>query len=98
MSSLKPELPEIPESERSALVEALREVIAWQAQRIDELEQEILKLKGETRRPKITPSQMDKNTNPPAEPGEDNPEGGGKPSGRPVKKGPKRGENGPAQD
>jgi hypothetical protein len=55
MSSLKPELPKIPESERSALVEALREVIVWQAQRIDELEQEILKLKGETRRPKINP-------------------------------------------
>jgi hypothetical protein len=91
MSSLKPELPEIPESERTALVEALREVIVWQAQRIDELEQEILKLKGETRRPKITPSQMDKNTNPPDELGEDNPEGGGKPTGRPVKKGPKRG-------
>jgi hypothetical protein len=63
MSSLKPELPQIPESERSALVEALREVIAWQEQRIDELEQEILKLKGETRRPKITPSQMDKKLN-----------------------------------
>jgi hypothetical protein len=71
MSSFKPEIPEIPEipeSERSALVETLREVIVWQAQRIDELEQEILKLKGETRRPKIIPSQMDKNTNPPAEP------------------------------
>jgi hypothetical protein len=32
MNSLKPELPEIPESERSALVEALREVIVWQEQ------------------------------------------------------------------
>jgi hypothetical protein len=38
MRFLKPEIPEIPESERSALVEALREVIVWQAQRIDELE------------------------------------------------------------
>jgi hypothetical protein len=68
MSSLKPELPEIPESERSALVEALREVIVWQEQRIA-VEQEILKLKGETRPPKITPSRMDKNTTPPDEPG-----------------------------
>jgi hypothetical protein len=35
------------------------ELLAWQQIQIDKLEQEILKLKGETTKPKIKPSKMD---------------------------------------
>ena len=62
MESLKPAMPDVPDNERSPLVDALLEIIAWQQKRIDELEQQILKLKGETTRPKIKPSTMDKET------------------------------------
>jgi hypothetical protein len=37
----------------------LLELLAWQQKQIDRLEQEILKLKGETTKPKINPSKMD---------------------------------------
>jgi hypothetical protein len=63
MKSPKPPLPDVPDSERSPLVAALLEIIAWQQKRIEELEQQILKLKGETTKPKIKPSTMDKETN-----------------------------------
>ena len=53
MESLKPAMPDVPDSERSPLVDALLEIIAWQQKRIEELEQQILKLKGETTKPKI---------------------------------------------
>jgi hypothetical protein len=59
MRSLKPDLPPIAEKERTPLIDVLLELLAWQTQRIDELEQEILKLKGETTKPKIQPSKMD---------------------------------------
>ncbi len=45
-----PELPPITENERTPLVDVLLEVSAWKDQRIEELEQEILKLKGEINR------------------------------------------------
>lgn len=60
MNSLKPELPKISNEERTPLIDVLLELLAWQQRRIDELEQEILKLKGETIKPEIKPSRMDK--------------------------------------
>ena len=62
MESPKPPMPDVSDSERSPLVDALLEMIAWQQKRIEELEQQILKLKGETTKPKIKPSTMDKET------------------------------------
>jgi hypothetical protein len=62
MSSPKPELPNIKEEDRTPLVDVLLELLAWQSQQIDELEQEILKLKGETTKPEVKPSAMDKST------------------------------------
>ena len=60
MNTPKPKLPKIVESERTPLVDVLLELLAWQSQRIDELEQEILKLKNETLKPIISATQMDK--------------------------------------
>jgi hypothetical protein len=60
MNTPKPELPEITESERIPLVIVFLELVAWQYQRIEELEQEILKLKNETLKPIISPTKMDK--------------------------------------
>jgi hypothetical protein len=61
MNSPKPESPLISEIERTPLVDALLEIIAWQNDRIAGLEQQILKLKGETTKPEVKPSKMDKN-------------------------------------
>lgn len=60
MDSLKPQLPTINPEDRTPLVDVLLELLAWQQNQIDKLEQEILKLKGETTKPKIKPSKMDK--------------------------------------
>ena len=60
MNSPKPELPEINKKDRTPLIDVLLELLAWQQKQIDELEQEILKLKGETTKPDIKPSKMDK--------------------------------------
>ena len=62
MESPKPTLPEVSDSDRSPLVDALLELIAWQQKQMEELEQQILKLKGETTRPKLKPSALDKKT------------------------------------
>jgi hypothetical protein len=59
MDSLKPQLPKISNEDRTPLVDVLLELLAWQQIQIDKLEQEILKLKGETTKPKIKPSKMD---------------------------------------
>ncbi len=59
MDSLKPQLPKISEEDRTPLVDVLLELLAWQENQIDRLEQAILKLKGETTKPKIKPSKMD---------------------------------------
>ena len=48
MDSLKPQLPKISSEDRTPLVDVLLELLAWQQIQIDKLEQEILKLKGET--------------------------------------------------
>ena len=58
MDSLKPQLPKISKEDRTPLVDVLLELLAWQQIQIDKLEQEILKLKGETTKPKIKPSKM----------------------------------------
>ena len=64
MNSPKPELPEINKEDRTPLVDVLLEMLAWQQKQIDGLAQEILKLKGETTKPKIKPSTMDKEGTP----------------------------------
>ena len=61
MKTPKPELPEIEENERTPLVNVFLERVAWDDQRIKELEREILKLKNETLKPIISPTKMDKN-------------------------------------
>ena len=82
MDSVKPQLPNISNEDRTPLVDVLLELLAWQDKRIDQLEQEILKLKGETIKPEVKPSKMDKNT---AEDGD----GAGSDTSK-KKKGPKR--------
>ena len=59
MDSVKPQLPTISNEDRTPLIDVLLELLAWQQKQIDQLEQEILKLKGETTKPKIKPSKMD---------------------------------------
>ena len=59
MDSLKPPLPKINDEDRTPIIDVLLELVAWQDIKIDKLEQEILKLKGETTKPKIKPSKMD---------------------------------------
>lgn len=63
MNDTKPTFPTLAEEDRTPLVDALLELLAWQAKRIEVLEQEILKLKGETTKPKIKPSKMDDDDN-----------------------------------
>ena len=84
MDSLKPQLPKISNEERTPLVDGLLELLAWQQIQIDKLEQEILKLKGETTKPKIKPSKMDGDS---AEDGDENSDDGDKSK---KNKGPKR--------
>jgi len=45
MNSPKPKLPKINEEDRTLLIDALLNLLAWQQRQIDGLEQEILKLK-----------------------------------------------------
>ncbi len=53
----------IPESEKTPLVIALIEIINEQAKKIEALEQEILKLKKETTKPKIKKSKLNDDSN-----------------------------------
>ena len=62
MDSLKPQLPKISNEDRTPLVDVLLELLAWQQIQIDKLEQEILKIKGETTKPNIKPSKMDEDS------------------------------------
>ena len=59
MSPLKPILPEIPKADRTPLVDALLELVKWQSDRIEQLEDEIQKLNQETRKPKFKSSKID---------------------------------------
>jgi len=79
MNSIRPSFPEIAEADRTPLVDALLEIIQWQSDRIEQLEDEIQALKKQTRKPKFKSSEMDKQT----DTSENNP-------GRGKKKGPKR--------
>ncbi len=84
MNSLKPQLPKISDEDRTPLVDVLLELLAWQQIQIDRLEQEILKLKGETTKPKIKPSKMDD------DPAKDGGENGDGSDASKKNKGPKR--------
>ena len=83
MESPKPAMPNVTDRDRSPLVDALLEIIAWQQKKMEELEQQILKLKGETTKPKIKPSTMDKET-------DDNTDNKDENGDKGRKKGPKR--------
>src|SRR4051794_6731045 len=68
-------LPDIPEAERTPLVQRLLDIIALQQQRIqqldervDQLEDEIARLKGLKARPRIAPSALEKPPRPPRDP------------------------------
>lgn len=84
MDSLKPQLPKISDEDRTPLVDVLLELLAWQQKQMARLEQEILKLKGETTQPKIKPSKMDD------DPGKGNDENGNDSDKSKKTKGPKR--------
>lgn len=88
MDSPKPELPEISPEERTPLVDVLLELLAWQQKQIAKLEEEILRLKGETTKPKIKPSKMDKDSGENSDSLRSTLEGASTPSKQ--KKGPKR--------
>ena len=53
MDSVKPQLPTISNEDRTPLIDVLLELLAWQQKQIDQLEREILKLKGETTKPEV---------------------------------------------
>ena len=62
MLSTKPIFPSIPENERTPLIDLLLEIIQWQQQQIDHLEDEIQDLKKETKKPTFESSKMDEKT------------------------------------
>ena len=66
-------LPEIPEAENTPLVGQLLEIIRTQQDRIQQLEDEILRLKGLKTRPVIAPSPLERPPRPPREPGQKRP-------------------------
>jgi hypothetical protein len=74
-------IPEVPEVEQTPLVQTLLGIIGQMGGKIEKLEQEILKLKGETVKPQIKPSKMDDQAGTGDEDGEKK---------RPDKPGPKR--------
>ena len=53
------DIPKIPEEQKSELVVLLLEVIKQQAEIIQELKDEIARLKGNNPKPKIKPSQLE---------------------------------------
>jgi hypothetical protein len=66
-------LPDIPESECTPLVRQLLDLIGPLQNRIQELEDEILRLKGLKTRPIIAPSPLETPPRPPREPGQKRP-------------------------
>ncbi len=59
----EPPFPNINKADRTPLIDGLLDFIGWQGRKIDSLEEEILKMKKETLKPKIEPSKMDKGKN-----------------------------------
>ncbi len=58
----KLKIPKIPEQERTPLVCALLEIIQFQQEQIQELRDEIARLKGQKPKPKIRPSELEKDS------------------------------------
>lgn len=58
-------IPQIPEEEITPIIAALLEILQKQAEEIQGLKDEIARLKGQKPKPKIRPSNLDKNTNAP---------------------------------
>src|SRR3954447_24056417 len=61
-------LPDIPEAERTPLVQQLLDLIARQQERVHQLEDEIARLKGLKARPRIAPSSLEPPPRPPRDP------------------------------
>ena len=66
-------LPEIPEAESTPLVRQLLDIIRTQQDRIEQLEDEILRLKGLKTRPTIAPSPLERPPRLPLPPGQKRP-------------------------
>src|SRR5277367_7013359 len=66
-------LPEIPESESTPLVRQLVEILRSQQERIQQLEDEIARLKGLKTRPVIAPSRLETPPRQPPAPGRKRP-------------------------
>jgi hypothetical protein len=66
-------MPDIPDSECSPLVRQLLDIVVRLQNRIQELEDEILRLKGLKTRPVIAPSPLETPPTPPREPGQKRP-------------------------
>jgi hypothetical protein len=80
MESHSLKLSEIPSSEQTPLVQCLLRIIVEQQKRIEQLEEEVQRLKGVTAKPKIKPSRLEQGKTSQEQAGE---------SGR-TKPGPKR--------
>src|SRR5215210_7543937 len=66
-------LPDIPEADLTPLVRQLLEIIRFQQERIQQLEDEIARLKGLKSRPVIAPSRLETPPRPPPQPGQKRP-------------------------
>ena len=62
-------LPDIPDAECTPLVRQLLEIIHLQHDRIQQLEDEVARLKGLKTRPRIAPSALETPPRPPRDPG-----------------------------
>jgi hypothetical protein len=66
-------LPDIPEAEFTPLVRQLLDIIRQQQDRLEQLEDEVARLKGLKTRPQIAPSPLETPCRPPPEPGRKRP-------------------------